>query len=580
MDFAKIRSSMILKRGYIQQKRPMNTLKIFFLLLFISCGAFQVQTFKYIDLGLTCHRQAQGCIKVKGNENKELWIRSNDGLRLEVEKSFVIFDPHSETLVLSISLKDKLQLADFTRSYLGHEAYIRFEGETIYYSQIQAQIANGLLLFPMGKIKNKERVMRICRRMDPSCPSEVSSLNFKTKYDGPKIGFVDLDVIEKNYSGLNESLMWYSPQSSNFVFSDREMILKGKIKNNTPVANMNPKQPLYFVGAQDYSEGQYSYSNKAIKLQSIGWVDRKELIPGNILRSPNLLKNELTSFMSLKKCAGTYGSTGGFSRSFTMILSSFNKLGEKFIRDTKMGICAHVGESDCKKVINKVDQWVSKVDCNRFPTLFSVKDIDKAVIKELEKECFKENKVFSCFVLKERFTWSRKNKKLIEVYKHGCQLNNYEMCFDYGLKTKERRENTFLNKSCENGLTSACHQLAFKSYKKGEIKKSKRMYKKNCENHNYQSCSNLGGIYLSEKKYKTAYPYLLKSCRFNNPTGCYNLSCYYSLNEDIQSSLRKLEKSLLLGIPVDDWLKKDDPDLEFIRKTLEFKVLIKNFSDH
>ncbi|MFZ8933613.1 MAG: TPR end-of-group domain-containing protein [Bacteriovoracaceae bacterium] len=106
------------------------------------------------------------------------------------------------------------------------------------------------------------------------------------------------------------------------------------------------------------------------------------------------------------------------------------------------------------------------------------------------------------------------------------------------------------------------------------------MYKKNCENHNYQSCSNLGGIYLSEKKYKTAYPYLLKSCRFNNPTGCYNLSCYYSLNEDIQSSLRKLEKSLLLGIPVDDWLKKDDPDLEFIRKTLEFKVLIKNFSDH
>ncbi len=560
--------------------RIRNIIRYLFLFLLGACSVLNVQGPKYIELGLTCHREDVGCIEVEGISEDKIWIRSSESLSLAIEKSFIIFDPHSETLVLSISLKDKEKLSRFSQIYLGREAYLRFDEQIVYYSQIQAQITNGLLLFPMGSIKNKSKVLKICRNMDPKCPKEISSLNFKTKYEGPKMGFVDMDVIEKNYSELNEALMWYTPAPNILVFPDAQMNLKGKIRSNTPVANMNPRQPLYFVGAQSFEDDQFIFSDKAIKIQSSGWVDRKQLIPGNILRSPNLLKNELTSFMSLKRCSSTYKPNGGYPRSFTMILNSFNKLGDKFIRDTKFGICSHLGKSDCQKVFKKVDQWVSKVDCHRFPILFSVKEMDKTVIKELEKECFKDNKIFSCFVLKERYTWSRKNKKLTNVYKHGCLLNNYEMCFDYGLKVKEDRDNNYLKKSCANGLTSACHQLAFKAYKRGEVKKSKKMYKKNCDNHNYQSCSNLGGIFLSEKKYKMAYPLLSKSCRFNNATGCYNLACYYSLNEDIQSSLRKLEKSLLLGIPADEWLKKKDPDLDFIRRTLEFKVLIKSFSDH
>ncbi len=554
-------------------------LSLFIVLFLSSCSHFASQGDQKLEVGLTCLREDPYCFQTKGVKEEKIWIRKKTNIQLGVEKAFIILDPHSNLLILSIAVDNKKLLFDFTRGYLGHEAYLKFGKEILYYSQIQAEISNGLLLFPMGEGEEREKVLDICKRLDSNCPDEVSQFDFKTNFEGPKLGYVDLDIIEENYNDVKESLMWYSPHEKILVFSDENLETRGQLHSNSPVANRNPKQPLYFVGAQTFEQGKFVYSDRGIKLQSLGYVDRDLVLPGNILRSPSLLKNEFTSFLSFKKCASTYGENTPLPNAFKMVLDSFNKLGAKFLKDSQIGLCAHTGKKECKKIIKRTEEWVQNVQCEKMPLLFSIKDLEPATLKELRNECFEGNKIFSCFILKERYLWKNDKKRLLQVFKQGCKLHNYEMCFYYGLEIKENRDNRYLKESCENGLTSACHQLAYRAYQKGQLKKAKAMYKNNCDNHNYQSCSNLGGIYLSEKKYKTAYPYLEKSCRFNNSTGCYNLACYYSLNENIKSALRKLEKALMLGIRVDDWLKEKDPDLNFIRNTLEFKVMIKNYGD-
>ncbi len=68
----------------------------------------------------------------------------------------------------------------------------------------------------------------------------------------------------------------------------------------------------------------------------------------------------------------------------------------------------------------------------------------------------------------------------------------------------------------------------------------------------------------------------LADLRPDDSIAWYNLACSYSLINDIESGLKAINKSLLLGYEDFSFLEKD-PDLENLRQDIRFKDLIATF---
>lgn len=552
-----------------------------FLLILLGCSHLNETKDGEVAINLTCLKNEIGCSKFKDTDGKEVWLRDNPRIYLKISKSYLVQDNESKRIIQNITLApDGFKILEvFTNEYLGKEAALVYKGEVIYYSQIHSPIVNGVILFPLGEKISESEAIKFCKELDSECPDKVSPVRFNQIEVPSLFGYVDLFNIEENYSNVQESLLWYSPLESVLVYPDKEFKGIGRLRSNPPIKKMAGTNRLYFVGAQEYENGKFIHGDGAIKIENLGWIGRKQLVPGNVLRSPFTLKNEINSFKSLKKCGALFKNMEvKQDKNLPMVLNNimgvFDKDGQRFVRDSKEGLCSHLGPKLCSRELKKIDEWVKNVDCKELQMVFRLDQVMDSDIQSLESHCFNNNKIFSCFVLKEYFLYQKKEIPLKKVYKKGCELKNAEMCYYHA---KYNNNKMALQKSCSLGFLSACHNIGFQEFKKGKKKKAISIYKKNCDGHNYQSCSNLGGIFLSQKKLKQSYSYLKRSCRFNNPTGCYNLACYYSLSQDIQSSLKKLEKSFQLGLPVDDWVEKKDPDLAFIRGTLEFKVLIKTY---
>ena len=64
----------------------------------------------------------------------------------------------------------------------------------------------------------------------------------------------------------------------------------------------------------------------------------------------------------------------------------------------------------------------------------------------------------------------------------------------------------------------------------------------------------------------------LSKLKKNDPIVYYNLACSYSLLEEIENSLKSLEKAIYLGYDDFGYMKKD-PDLENVRKDKRFLSL-------
>jgi hypothetical protein len=62
-------------------------------------------------------------------------------------------------------------------------------------------------------------------------------------------------------------------------------------------------------------------------------------------------------------------------------------------------------------------------------------------------------------------------------------------------------------------------------------------------------------------------------------TSYYNLACDYSLNGDLEKSLKNLKIAIFLGFKNKRYIEKD-PDLENLRKSKKFKEIEKLLSCH
>tara|TARA_Y100001936_G_scaffold238952_1_gene271347 strand:- start:612 stop:1196 length:585 start_codon:yes stop_codon:yes gene_type:complete len=113
-----------------------------------------------------------------------------------------------------------------------------------------------------------------------------------------------------------------------------------------------------------------------------------------------------------------------------------------------------------------------------------------------------------------------------------------------------------------------------KSFKAGQFEEAIINYKKALHhNKNFKEATiNLSTAYMRNSDFEATLKTLQKGIMLDpkNPHIHYNYACYYSLIKQSKTSLKKLKEAIELGF---DQFKQiqTDPDLEYLRKSDEFK---------
>lgn len=568
------------------------------LIFLYSCGT---QLFKKgpgnknsISISLLCNKKEVGCKKMKTLDDKEIYVRAYPSLVLGVQSAQILKEPKKNELVFNLNIEPLGigVLQSFSSSYQGKAAALIFDDEVLFYSTLFAPIKDGKLFFMMDTKKDKKTALNLCLSIDPNCPTEIKEIGKGKQTSSETLPFYDPRLISKHYGKVNQSHFWYSTYENIEIYSDKYLSNIPKTISNRKVQG-GGLFASFFVGVQEFDENkkEYVFGKSAIKIKNLGWIKRSDLFPGNILRPTNSIISEMYSIGILSKCPSTLDYFVKISRrrqpNFNgKALSMVLKNKASFTQDSKTSLCAQLGNKFCQKKLKKLDDKIKSMECKDFETALNISNLEeKNEYQRMYGKCLKKN-TSSCAILTEFHRMKKNNKKRDKLLKMACNYKNGESCFNLGLlltakkaiKSKKLQGMKFLKKACDLEFYPGCHQYSYLLFKQGRKKASIKPYEKACKYHQYQSCSNLGGMYLAQKKFKDAKRVLDKSCLFNNPTGCYNMACYWALNQDLQSSLITLKKSFMLGLPVDDWVKKKDPDLKFIRNTLEFKALLNEFS--
>lgn len=547
---------------------------------------------KIIEISLGCSPNEIGCVPKKYLEGEEIWVREFPKIVLGVQKASLHQDINTKEYFINLMIDPSgiNQLAQYTKDHTGSIGVLLFDDRVIYASNITSSIDDGNIYFAYGVENNRKKSYEFCKKLDSLCSEKAVEVSRSPLVKSENLPYFDPDVIKDHFLELRESLFWYSNSESIDVYQDESLSGPSKLNINLRLENPNTGFSAYFVGFQDWlgEDGPFIYNHVALKIKNLGWVKRGELIPGNVIRSSYELTNELFTINILNKCPSEFkdyikkneASISAHKQdNFDLI---FNH-GKALKRDAEIGLCTQLGSNQCIEEIFKVEKKIKAMDCKDFILGLNPKVLgDKENYHYVENKCLKNQNVPACLLLAGYEETRDKEITLNQYLKKACQLKSGEACFKIGqyytFKKDEKMAFLYFKQSCQFNYSSGCHQKAFMLFNKGKINDALNIYKRECDKHNYQSCSNLGGYFLTKRKFKSAIKVLQKSCDFNNPSGCYNLSCYYSLNEDMQSTLLALKKALIIGLPVDEWVRDKDPDLNFVRNTLEFKILMRDFS--